>query len=120
MKSINQFFALSIITLFSVIAHADPCSDSAYCYDPDGGSGTITNINNPFHYVFIAPHPDDELMVYPIMKDFCAENNAYCSLIITTLGDNGCDPASGYSPAVCGNIRSAEMKASADYLEADL
>lgn len=96
---------------------ADPCGDSSYCYDPDGGNASLTNINNPFHYVFIGAHPDDELMVYPLMKNFCAENNAYCAMIIGSRGRQGCN---NLTPTQCGNVREPELKNSAYYLESDL
>lgn len=84
---------LLFLSCLSLNALADPCSLDANCYDPDFGNSSITDFNNKFHYVFIGAHPDDELMIYPMLKNFCAENNAYCAMIIGSKGRQGCNPS---------------------------
>jgi LmbE family N-acetylglucosaminyl deacetylase len=102
------FFLVGVNT-----AIADPCSnDPSYCYDP--GS---TDFSNPFHYVFVGVHPDDELMIYPLMKDHCAESNAYCAMLIGGKGRTGCQ---GLSYNDCAVQRTGELHNSAIYLESDV
>jgi len=97
------------------MAFADPCAGDPICYDPGYGK---TNFSNPFHYVFVGAHPDDELTIYPLMKDFCSESNAYCAMLIGTKGRTGCD--SGISASDCADERENELHNSAKYLVSDV
>jgi len=106
-------------SLNATIVVADPCrADGSECYDPDYGTAVTTNFNNQYHYVFVGAHPDDELLLYPSMKNYCAEDNAYCAMIIGSRGKSGCPART--APEDCGNERAEELRASARYLEADV
>ncbi len=102
-------FTLFFINISTTLA--DLCASDPLCYDP--GS---TNFNNQFHYVFVGVHPDDELTVYPLLKDFCAESNAYCAILIGSKGRTGCQFSTGIQ---CEIERTLELEASARYLESD-
>lgn len=113
----NRIFLILILSfLYASKALSDPCASDPLCHDPGLG---MTEFNNQFHYVFVGAHPDDELMIYPFLKDYCAENNAYCAIIIGSRGRMGC-PQESLTPEQCGDSREIELEESADYLETDV
>ncbi len=91
---------------------ADPCSDDPLCTKAEKA-----RFGNPNHFVFVGAYPGDELLIYPLMKDHCSENINYCAMIIATQGKSGCKSGSESS---CGELRTMELKASAEYLNADV
>lgn len=91
---------------------ADPCSDDPFCTKAEN-----SRFDNPNHFVFVGAYPGDELLIYPLMKDHCSENINYCAMIIATQGKSGCKSGSESS---CGELRIMELKASAEYLNADV
>ncbi len=115
---INMKLLLLIFTVAGYMlvspAHAsdDPCDE-----DPSCLKAANTHFDNPYHYIFVGVYPGDELLLYPLMKDHCAEATSYCAMIIATRGKSDCEFSSGEA---CGDIRTTELQASAEYLNADL
>ena len=91
---------------------ADPCSDDPFCTKAEN-----SRFDNPNHFVFVSAYPGDELLIYPLMKDHCSESINYCAMILATQGKSGCKSESENS---CGELRTLELKASAEYLNADV
>ncbi len=113
-KKIKLAVATFIILIFISIpvALASPCDGDPNCYSP----GTTT-FPNQVHYVFIGAHPDDELHIYPLMKDFCGKSTSYCAMMIGSTGETACEVNTG---AQCAAERTAELHASAIYLRSDV
>src|SRR5437016_11853921 len=64
----------------------------------------------PLRLLWIGAHPDDEILIAPLLGRECVERSAQCSLLVMTLGEAG-------GP---GAVRAAEMQAAADALHAQL
>lgn len=62
------------------------------------------------HILWIGAHPDDEVLIAPLLGRECVEGRARCSLLVFTHGENGGD----------GAIRAAEMQRAAEMLHASL
>ncbi len=113
MKLLLLIFTVAGYMLVSpAYAADDPCYE-----DPSCLKASNTNFDNPYHYVFVGVYPGDELLLYPLMKDHCSETTSYCAMIIATRGKSDCGSSSGET---CGDIRTAELQTSAEYLNADL
>lgn len=118
LQGTNMKLLLLILTVAGYMlissAHAadNPCDEDYSCL-----RASNTNFDNPNHYVFVGLYPGDELLLYPLMKDHCAETTSYCAMIIGTRGKSDCEFSSGER---CGDIRTAELQTSAEYLNADL
>lgn len=113
MKSLlSMILIFAGYALVSSVYAADPCSKDFACYKVDDA-----RFDNPYHYVFIGAYPGDELIIYPLLKDHCALANSYCAMIIPTRGESECEFISG---SACGDIRTTELQASAEYLNTDL
>lgn len=70
--------------------------------------------------LWIAAHPDDELLVAPWLGQACVEDGRPCTLLVVTRGENGvCRLPGGCGPDL-GALRAAEMEAAAAVLGADL
>jgi len=91
---------------------ADPCSDDPFCIKAEN-----SRFGNPDHYVFVATYPGDELLIYPLMKDYCSDKNSYCAMIIAAQGKFGCESESDSS---CGKSRMLELEQSSKYLNVDV
>ncbi|HSP15780.1 MAG TPA: PIG-L family deacetylase [Thermoanaerobaculia bacterium] len=69
--------------------------------------------------LWIAAHPDDELMIAPLLGRYCIEGTSRCSLLVTTRGENGpCELPGGCSDL--GAIREQEMRSAAALFHASL
>lgn len=90
---------------------ADPCRADPACYKVDSAS-----FDHPQHFVFIGAAPGDELPLYPLLKEHCSEEGNYCALIFATHGESGCESGTAIA---CAQIRAAELRESAEYVNAD-
>ncbi len=62
--------------------------------------------------LWIGAHPDDELLVAPLLGRLCVEESSACSMIVMTRGENGsCELPGGCSDL--GALREQEMRAAA-------
>jgi LmbE family N-acetylglucosaminyl deacetylase len=69
--------------------------------------------------LWIAAHPDDELLAAPILALYCREQNARCTIAVVTNGERGtCElPTCG---ADLGALREQELRASAALFSASV
>lgn len=74
----------------------------------------------PGPVLWIGAHPDDEVLLSPLLGEICVEKERRCSFIVMTRGENGaCRLAEGCHPDV-GAVRSLEMTAAARLFGAEL
>lgn len=92
-------------------ALADPCRTDPFCHETDNA-----DFAHPNHFVFVGTAPGDELPLYPLLKDHCSETDNYCALLFATHGESGCESGTAME---CAQIRAAELRASAEYINAD-
>jgi LmbE family N-acetylglucosaminyl deacetylase len=70
--------------------------------------------------LWIGAHPDDEVLLAPLLGELCVEEKHRCALLVATRGENGaCGLAGGCHPDL-GSVRSAEMRAAAQLYRARL
>src|SRR2546422_414200 len=67
-------------------------------------------VRPPQRILWIGAHPDDEILIAPILGRQCAERGAQCALLVMTHGEAG----------GAGATRAAEMQAAAVFLHAHL
>ncbi|GKS68070.1 hypothetical protein W03_00740 [Nitrosomonas sp. PY1] len=110
------FTAIIIVStlLACSVSAADPCRDDPFCTKAQN-----SRFDSPNRFIFVGAYPGDELLIYPFMKDHCSENTNYCAMIIATQGKSGCKSESE-SASSCGEQRTLELRASAEYLNADV
>jgi LmbE family N-acetylglucosaminyl deacetylase len=69
--------------------------------------------------LWIAAHPDDELLIAPLLGRLCVEGSSRCSMVVVTRGENGpCELPGGCSDL--GSIREQEMRAAAAFFHASI
>jgi LmbE family N-acetylglucosaminyl deacetylase len=69
--------------------------------------------------LWIGAHPDDELLIAPLLGRHCIEGTSRCSMIVATRGENGpCELPGGCSDL--GAIREQEMGSAAAFFRASL
>ncbi|HNO75591.1 MAG TPA: hypothetical protein PKG49_08270 [Nitrosomonas mobilis] len=91
-------------------ALADPCRTDPACQKVDAV------FDHPHHFVFVGTAPGDELPFYPLLKDHCSEEDNYCALIFATHGETKCESGATME---CAQLRAAELRESAEYINAD-
>lgn len=69
--------------------------------------------------LWIAAHPDDELLIAPLLGTYCVDGRSVCSIIVMTRGENGPCALPGGCPDL-GSIREQEMHAAAAMFRATL
>ena len=70
--------------------------------------------------MWIAAHPDDEVVIAPLLSYWCQDLHARCTLLVLTRGEGGvCLKAEGCAPDIA-TVRSGEAGASSQYFGADL
>jgi LmbE family N-acetylglucosaminyl deacetylase len=70
--------------------------------------------------LWVAAHPDDDVLAAPLLGDVCSLRGGRCTLLVATRGERGvCRLAGGCSPDV-GTVREAEMRAAAKVVGATL
>src|SRR5207244_12091704 len=67
-------------------------------------------VGPPERILWIGAHPDDEILISPILGRECVERGAQCALLVMTRGEGGGS----------GVVRAAEMQRAADMLHATL
>ena len=73
----------------------------------------------PASVMWIAAHPDDEVLVAPLLARWCRDGHARCSLLTATRGEAGpCLRPDGCLPDLA-SVRSAEAGASSQYFGAN-
>lgn len=92
-------------------AFADSCRTDSTCYKVDSAV-----FDHPYHFVFVGAAPGDELPLYPLLKDHCAEADNYCALLFATHGERGCESG---TTEECAQRRADELRRSAEYINAD-
>jgi LmbE family N-acetylglucosaminyl deacetylase len=69
--------------------------------------------------MWIAAHPDDEVLVAPLLAHWCGDGHARCSLLTATRGESGtCLRPDGCLPDLA-SVRSAEAGSSSQYFGAN-
>ncbi len=72
------------------------------------------------HILWIGAHPDDEVLVAPLLGRLCAEGRSFCTMLVLTRGEGGvCSLPGGCSPDL-GTVREQEMQAAAALFKANL
>src|SRR5207248_1606521 len=67
-------------------------------------------VRPPQKILWIGAHPDDEILVAPILGRECVERGAQCALLVMTRGEGGGST----------EVRTAEMQRAAELLHATL
>ena len=67
-------------------------------------------VRPPERILWVGAHPDDEILVSPILGRECVERGVECALLVMTRGEGGGSPA----------VRSTEMQRAAEMLHATL
>src|SRR5205085_12438799 len=70
----------------------------------------IRAVRPPERILWIGAHPDDEILVSPILGRACVERNVDCAMLVMTRGEGGGSP----------DVRSMEMQRAAEMLHATL
>jgi LmbE family N-acetylglucosaminyl deacetylase len=71
--------------------------------------------------LWIAAHPDDEILVAPLLAEVCAEGGGKCTILIATRGEKGiCELPGGCARSELAAIRTEEEMRSASLLDATL
>jgi LmbE family N-acetylglucosaminyl deacetylase len=79
--------------------------------DPFAGTKSI---------VWFAAHPDDDVVVAPLLASLCRDRSLRCTLIVLTRGEKGdCLLAGGCQPDVA-TVRSGEMGRASEFFGANL
>lgn len=79
--------------------------------------GPLASVNS---LVWVAAHPDDEVIVAPLLASICPAPRGRCTLIILTRGERGeCLLAGGCAPTLAA-VRGAEAAISSEWFNADL
>ena len=70
------------------------------------------------NFLWIGPHPDDEINIAPLLAQLCASSTNRCALLVLTQGEAGkCKSPGGCLPNLV-SVRSQELKSVAVYLNA--
>jgi LmbE family N-acetylglucosaminyl deacetylase len=74
----------------------------------------------PRSVLWIAAHPDDELLVAPLLSRWCRDEGARCTFLILTRGEAGiCRLANGCTPDIA-SVRAAEAASASQLFHANL
>ncbi|HTS01885.1 MAG TPA: PIG-L family deacetylase [Thermoanaerobaculia bacterium] len=77
-------------------------------------------VPRPRSVLWIGAHPDDEVLVAPLLATWCGDERARCAILVMTRGENGaCLLAGGCLPDLA-TVRSAEAGASSQLFGAQL
>jgi LmbE family N-acetylglucosaminyl deacetylase len=67
----------------------------------------------PCTVLWVGAHPDDEVLLAPLLGELCGEGRHRCALVVATRGENGaCRLPGGCHPDLA-TVRTAEMQAAA-------
>ena len=70
--------------------------------------------------LYISAHPDDDVLVAPLLGRLCVEGSSHCTMLVLTRGEAGtCALPEGCSPDL-GAVREREMQAAAALFKANL
>lgn len=70
--------------------------------------------------MWVAAHPDDDVLVAPILASLCLDRDVECTLMVLTRGEKGNCHLEGECPSDVGMVRSAEMGSASQYFGANL
>ena len=74
----------------------------------------------PNSVLWVGAHPDDESIAAPLLRKWCVDDRARCTLLIATRGESGaCLRSDGCLPDIA-TVRSAEAGAASEYFDAGL
>ncbi len=83
------------------------------------GSDPLADIP-PGKVLWIGAHPDDEILVAPLLGELCATGRHACAILVATRGEHGlCRLAAGCHPDLA-TVRAAELRAAATIYHAQL
>ncbi|HEY6323145.1 MAG TPA: PIG-L family deacetylase [Thermoanaerobaculia bacterium] len=83
------------------------------------GGGALADIP-PGTVLWVGAHPDDEVLLAPLLGELCGEGRHPCVLLVATRGENGaCRLPGGCHPDLA-TVRTAEMRAAARLFRARL
>ncbi len=87
---------------------------------PPAPARTAARVPAPASVLWVGAHPDDEVLVAPLLGSWCRDQHARCALLVATRGENGsCLLPGGCLPDLA-TIRSAESGASSLLFDAHL
>lgn len=108
LRALRNFSALVALGALAVTVRPAAGQDDVAAQG-GGARGAVP----PGMVLWIGAHPDDEVLLAPLLGELCVVERRPCALLVATRGENGaCRLAGGCHPDV-GTVRSAEMRAAA-------
>src|SRR5437764_2760441 len=105
-------FCLAVFLLG--LAHTEPVSGRAPARRPPPLLPGTTSV------LWVAAHPDDEVLVAPVLSRLCVDEGLRCSFLVLTRGEHGeCLLPGGCKPDLA-TVRTAEMVRAAKLYRAQL
>ncbi len=81
---------------------------------------TGSRLDHAGKILVVVAHPDDEVLLAPLLAQRCVRGGARCSFLVMTTGEGGdCVRPGGCAPDL-GSVRAAEMAKAAALFHADL
>lgn len=74
----------------------------------------------PGTVLWVGAHPDDEVLLAPLLGELCGEGKHRCALVVATRGENGAYRLPGGCHPDLATVRTAEMRAAAQLFGARL
>lgn len=80
----------------------------------------VSPTTQPARLLFVAAHPDDEVLLAPLLAQWCVRGGTSCAILVMTRGEAGtCALPGGCNPDL-GSVRTAEMARAAALFNARL
>lgn len=122
MTKLRGFSILLVFASLALAASAvaDAPGDRAAPRGDGSDAGDALAAIPPGTVLWVGAHPDDEVLLAPLLGELCASGRHRCALVVATRGENGaCRLPGGCHPDLA-TVRSAEMRAAARLFRARL
>jgi LmbE family N-acetylglucosaminyl deacetylase len=115
MPRLRSFCVLLVLASLAIAARA-----SSTLGDRAAPGGDALAAIPPGTVLWIGAHPDDEVLLAPLLGELCVEGRHRCALLVATRGENGaCRLRGGCHPDLA-TVRGAEIRAAARLYRARL
>ena len=110
MTTVRSFHILLVATSLALAASTVAASARGDLAAPGGDALAAIP---PGTVLWVGAHPDDEVLLAPLLGELCGEGRHRCALVVATRGENGaCRLPGGCHPDLAA-VRTAEMRAAA-------